>query len=485
MSLNPCKACVAEGVFVSVAGKVKPKPIFNVWKCSQIGKPGGGCKGEGIRYITDSQRYTDDGSALNLCDRCVEAYSKSGAQPWRPYYVTAQKSKNQLCHRHFREEIDEKGGLSDKGAFFAAIKKGDDAKVKELLDKGFELPATLAGPSLMAAVQNGHVAIATLLLEKKADPNAEQEGIVPLEAAITKSYSPLVEILFKHGAALVKRKELDYLQLAIQSYKDESSAPMIASIVAAMKAASSSKDLLFDLPDLKGKTALMLCCEKGLSESVKILLQNRAQASTEDKEGNTPLHYAGLAQSLECVKLLLEQKAAIQATNKAGKTALLEAVRVFCTTEQEEKKSIELTELLINAKGIVNHQDQAGLTPLLHAIRQRARIVLGENVRTCSLPPSDWNATVIGSENPTVTIPEGWRLSTMEECIDIAKSKARFGTHVFLHQGCFEKDSDNAFPIIGIALRAEQYGEKWTTKWPVDASDGPNPGSILKQNNKS
>jgi len=109
---------------------------------------------------------------------------------------------------------------------------------------------------------------------------------------------------------------------------------------------------------------------------------------------------------------------------------------------------------------------------------------LGDNVRTCNLDESKWNESSIGSENPEATIPAGWRLASKDEVVAIAKLGARFGTHVLLHLGCI-MGGEESYPIISTALDAAKAGQTWSSQWPCSATNGGQPGSILRQSNAS
>nr|XP_054764514.1 protein fem-1 homolog B-like [Lytechinus pictus] len=95
-----------------------------------------------------------------------------------------------------------------------------------------------------------------------------------------------------------------------------------------------SQEGCLDVPDVDGKTPLMLACLKGLENVVKFLLENGANPNSKSlKEGNTPLHYAcmledvvgtdyfqkqlykqkeGRTPQISIIKLLVKHGAAVQ-----------------------------------------------------------------------------------------------------------------------------------------------------------------------------
>ncbi|XP_063962399.1 protein fem-1 homolog B-like [Lytechinus pictus] len=95
-----------------------------------------------------------------------------------------------------------------------------------------------------------------------------------------------------------------------------------------------SQEGCLDVPDVDGKTPLMLACLKGLENVVKFLLENGANPNSKSlKEGNTPLHYScmledvvgtdyfqkqlykqkeGRTPQISIIKLLVKHGAAVQ-----------------------------------------------------------------------------------------------------------------------------------------------------------------------------
>jgi len=110
-------------------------------------------------------------------------------------------------------------------------------------------------------------------------------------------------------------------------------------------------------------------------------------------------------------------------------------------------------------------------------------LTLGDNLRTCDLGPEAWAEMSIGKELEA-TIPAGWRLATRDEASAVAKLGATFGTHVLLHQGCI-LGGEEAYPIIVKTLKPDKIGENWSSKWPVTATNGAQPGSVLRVSNSS
>jgi hypothetical protein len=92
-------------------------------------------------------------------------------------------------------------GLDEE--LFDAVKKGDTAKVKKLLEKGADVNARDIDGStaLHIAARFGHVEVAELLISHGADVNAKSNyGLTPLYDAARKGHASVAELLIKHGA---------------------------------------------------------------------------------------------------------------------------------------------------------------------------------------------------------------------------------------------------------------------------------------------
>jgi ankyrin repeat protein len=103
-----------------------------------------------------------------------------------------------------------RGALCD---ICTAARMGDEARVRELLDKDPSLANSVSdyvtyylgsGSPLRNAVSQGHTDIVKLLLERGADPNLREEGIAPrghaLYAAASGGQYELAKVLLEHGA---------------------------------------------------------------------------------------------------------------------------------------------------------------------------------------------------------------------------------------------------------------------------------------------
>lgn len=116
-------------------------------------------------------------------------------------------------------------------------------------------------------------------------------------------------------------------------------------------------------PGQKGMNALHVACNNNQIEIVKLLkeLNVTLDISAVDEAGNSPLHYAASNGSLRCTEFLLNNGANINATNSKMATPIMMSV-LFA---QEN-----MVEILMNNKECdINHQDCKGETCLHWAVK--------------------------------------------------------------------------------------------------------------------
>ena len=122
--------------------------------------------------------------------------------------------------------------------------------------------------------------------------------------------------------------------------------------------------------DINNKNALYIACERGIIQTVNILLQNGANPNIhESEEGSTPLMIASMNGYRAIVYLLLEAHANIDAQDRGGNTALMTACHIG---------NIDIVTLFIVNSADLNITNNEGYTALDTA-------VMGENVEIVSL----------------------------------------------------------------------------------------------------
>jgi ankyrin repeat protein len=134
---------------------------------------------------------------------------------------------------------------------------------------------------LALAAKQGHVAVASLLLAKGADPNMPTEhGLIPLHWAADNGHLDLVTLLLEKGANCNNTVEPD------------------------------------------GFTPLHLAVDQNYIAVARLLLEKGADPNIATENGATPLHWAAYNGHLEQINLLLDKGADLNITDYEGRTPL-------------------------------------------------------------------------------------------------------------------------------------------------------------------
>ena len=134
-----------------------------------------------------------------------------------------------------------------------SARKGDLSKVKEYIDKGFDINYTrdkAGNTPLCSAILNGHKDIVSYLLDIGAKPNVSDRFDTPLGYACNGNHKDIVELLLKHDANINKPN------------------------------------------DLFNETPLLIASEKGYADIVELLLKEGAYPYIRDNMNHTPLDIA-------------------------------------------------------------------------------------------------------------------------------------------------------------------------------------------------
>ncbi|MEN8220382.1 MAG: ankyrin repeat domain-containing protein [Pseudomonadota bacterium] len=157
--------------------------------------------------------------------------------------------------------------IESNSGFLEAANKGDYQRVKQLLEKGWNVNTKdkEAWTLLHHAAINGHTDIAELLLDKGTKIDAkDKEGWTPLMVASANSHTDLATLLIKKGANV-------------------------------------------NVADKNGITPLHSAAINGYIKLASLLIEKGADVNTENKEGMTPLHLAQSINRTKMVKLLMEK----------------------------------------------------------------------------------------------------------------------------------------------------------------------------------
>lgn len=149
-----------------------------------------------------------------------------------------------------------------------------------LLENG----AAVNACALMSASENGHVKVATSLVEHGANLDfQDKDGCTPLMRASENNHVEMVAFLVEHGANI-------------------------------------------DLQDKDGHTPLMKVCKTGHADIVAYLIEHGATKDFQDRCGCTPLMIASNYSHMEKVNFLVEQGANLDVQDNNGNTALHYAI---------------------------------------------------------------------------------------------------------------------------------------------------------------
>ena len=279
--------------------------------------------------------------------------------------------------------------------FIQAAGKGDEPRVRELLEEGpprgdvFRDALRIA---LQRAAGRGHESLTRLLLEEGAEVNAALEGEVPpLYRAAELGRDRIVKVLLEYGATTgikdktkrtaifpaAQRNHRIPLSLLLEAgadvnAKDEDGQNLMLCLASeksdkALKWGSEiiqillQTDLNLEERDKDGRTALLWAAATGKETLAKLLLsgriRNNADIDATNNRGKTALHLAVESKSnrLALVKVLLEHGANVHAQSDGGWTALHNAA---------EKGYDDVASLLLQWKADVNATTSNGMTPL-------------------------------------------------------------------------------------------------------------------------
>jgi len=207
---------------------------------------------------------------------------------------------------------------------------------------------TEGGNQLIQAVKHGDSAQVKLLLDGGTDVNTRlRDGTTPLMWASIPGRSDLVRLLVERGADINAKTE------------DGSSALMWAAIM-------EQGDIVRLLKSHGAEVTLPIAALLGDAKEVQRLLEAGADANVKDRKGWTALMNAAQRGHVAVMKLLLENGANVGAHREDGSTAFMDAIGGSHT---------EATKLLINEGADLNetrHKDtdeyQYSLSPLMHGV---------------------------------------------------------------------------------------------------------------------
>lgn len=197
----------------------------------------------------------------------------------------------------------------------SAVQDGDAELVRSLLAQGADPAAVDASgvPVLQIAIERGHVAVFTLLLNAGEPVDiTDSIGTTPLFEAAMRRQVEAMRLLLEHGADVTNERAIASLHYC-----------------ASMNWTPELELLLQHHVDPNGRgqfgdTALLRAVERGSTEAVRVLLAHGADPNILDDQGQTPLSVAKLAGEPDVVRML-EAAGAREGTSPV-RSPLFEAV---------------------------------------------------------------------------------------------------------------------------------------------------------------
>ena len=244
----------------------------------------------------------------------------------------------------------EAGPISAVELFLAIVVEGNPKSsnysiLPSIISRAAEL-RDREGSVLLFACYWGHYDVAMLLIRENANPNTEHNGYTSLMMASYKGYSKIVELLVNAKADVNAQAD------------DGTTALYLACCYGRVKIAITLLNANANPSMAKndGCTPLMVATEKGYNDIVKLLANAKADVNAQADDGATALYIACQNGNIQTALILLNANADPSIARKDGWTPLMAASKYGHTDI--------VVELLADAKVDVNAQNSNGLTAL-------------------------------------------------------------------------------------------------------------------------
>jgi ankyrin repeat protein len=213
------------------------------------------------------------------------------------------------------------------------------------------LGATPSGPTLVAAVRQGDAAVVRELLDKRVDANApEADGTTALHWAVHQDRLDLVTLLLRAGADAKATNRYGVTPLALACLNGRT-----ATIEALLEAGADP-----NAASAEGESVLMLAARTGRADAVRALVARGANVNAKETwRGQTALMWAVAERHHAAVRVLLDAGADLHARSTKGFTPFLFAVR---------SGDFDMVTLLLEAGASPNEAGGDGTTALAIAI---------------------------------------------------------------------------------------------------------------------
>jgi ankyrin repeat protein len=206
-----------------------------------------------------------------------------------------------------------------RAELFIAIRKGDLATAKTLLDKGADPNSicVLGFTALMFAAGSGQEEMCLAILAKGGKLDEPSNYGTALTFATMSPNPNLTKVLLEKGAAADAKRGDNITPLMIVSGNGQTE---IARTLLAKVNNLNAKDA-------DGQTALTFAARFGRVETGRMLIEKGAEVNAADKEGFTPLMHAAANAHAEFAQMLIEKGANVNVRDKKGRTPVIIATR--------------------------------------------------------------------------------------------------------------------------------------------------------------
>ena len=208
-------------------------------------------------------------------------------------------------------------------ALYYASLLGYSGAVEALLEGGAKTNESCGKHNypLLAAVEGGHVDVARMLIEHRADLEARYINKDPaLVRAAQRGRIEIIAMLIEEGAN-------------VNAQDRQGKTPLRSAIIYVRQNSEDYEQILrlllqagatIDIKDQQVWTPLHWAVRCDREPMVQLLLDARADIEARDKNNQTPLHHAALFQEVE-MRCLLAKGANIEVADRHGRTPLFEA----------------------------------------------------------------------------------------------------------------------------------------------------------------
>ncbi len=214
----------------------------------------------------------------------------------------------------------------------------------------------------MLAVLKNNCPIIQILLDHGADINqADNDGLIPLVAAVGGKYIDVVRCLLKHPTVLINQQDKAGNTALMCAAERKGSCPIIKILI--------NHGAKINQVNHEGWTPLMFAVAHQQLEAVQCLLEYPTVAvNHQTHKGHTALIFAVKKNNCPLIKILLEYGADINRATFAGGTAL--GIAAFFN-------QIEAVQCLLSYSNVaIDAQDEDGVTALMAAITQKNKVII-------------------------------------------------------------------------------------------------------------